>query len=116
VSDKPARRGFFSAFRRSETPEPPEPPPHAEVDAAAAPPPAASVEEPPKKGGWFQRLKQGLAKTSARLSQDIAGLFTKRKLDAETLEELEDLLIQADLGVEMASRIATALAKGRHDK
>jgi fused signal recognition particle receptor len=124
VSDKPARRGFFSAFRRGGTPEPaqpPEAPPHAEVEQPAAPPPAIAEdeppsEEPPKKAGWFQRLKQGLAKTSARLSQDIAGLFTKRKLDAETLEELEDLLIQADLGVEMASRITTALAKGRHNK
>ena len=77
------------------------------------PPPAA---EPPKKQGWFQRLKAGLTKTSAKLSQDIAGIFTKRKLDADTLEELEDLLIQADLGVETAMRITEALAKGRYDK
>jgi fused signal recognition particle receptor len=114
------RRGFFSAFRRAGTPEPPQPPPeappHAEVEQLADPPPPAIAEEPPKKVGWFQRLKQGLAKTSARLSQDIAGIFTKRKLDADTLQELEDLLIQADLGVEMASRITAALAKDRHDR
>jgi fused signal recognition particle receptor len=79
---------------------------------------AATVAEPAgdKKQGWFQRLKAGLTKTSARLSQDIAGIFTKRKLDADTLEELEDLLIQADLGVDTAMRITAALAKGRHDK
>ena len=72
--------------------------------------------EPPKKQGWFQRLKAGLTKTSAKLSQDIAGIFTKRKLDADTLEELEDLLIQADLGVETAMRITEALSKGRYNK
>jgi fused signal recognition particle receptor len=72
--------------------------------------------EPPKKQGWFQRLKTGLTKTSARLSEDIAGIFTKRKLDAATLGELEDLLIQADLGVETAMRITEALAKGRFNK
>jgi fused signal recognition particle receptor len=88
-----------------------EPPPQAPAEA-----PAAAPELPAKKQGWFQRLKQGLTKTSARLTQDIASIFTKRKLDADTLQELEDLLIQADLGVETAMRITTALAKGRHNK
>jgi fused signal recognition particle receptor len=73
-------------------------------------------KEPPGKPSWFQRLRQGLAKTSNQLAQNIAGIFTKRKLDADTLQELEDLLIQADLGVDTAGRITTALAKGRHDK
>ena len=57
-------------------PEPPAPP--ADRDRAPAEPAA-------KKQGWFQRLKAGLTKTSAKLSQDIAGIFTKRKLDADTL-------------------------------
>ena len=68
---------------------------------------------PPEKRGWFQRLKSGLGKTSAKLSEGITGLFTKRRLDATTLEDLEDLLIQADLGVETATRITQALSKGR---
>jgi len=85
------------------------------VDAPAAVP-EPSTEAFQKKQGWFQRLKQGLIKTSTRLSQDIAGIFTKRKLDAETLEELEDLLIQADLGVDTAARITAALSKSRHNK
>jgi fused signal recognition particle receptor len=76
----------------------------------------AQTPEPPRKLSWFQRLRQGLAKTSTQLADNIAGIFTKRKLDAETLGELEDLLIQADLGVDTAARITTALAKGRHDK
>ena len=79
------------------------------VDAATAPP-------QPEKKGWFKRLSEGLNKTSARLTTGITSLFTKRKLDDEMLEELEDLLIGADLGVETASRITAALRKGRFDK
>jgi fused signal recognition particle receptor len=115
VTDKPAKsRGLFSAFRRSA-----EPAPEAAPETVRDPTPAQQSDapaEPAPKLGWFQRLKAGLTKTSAKLSQDIAGLFTKRKLDADTLQELEDLLIQADLGVETAARISAALAKGRHDK
>lgn len=77
---------------------------------------AAEGATPPKTQGWFQRLKAGLTKTSVRLSEDIAGIFTKRKLDADTLQELEDLLVQADLGVETAMRITDALSKGRFNK
>jgi fused signal recognition particle receptor len=117
VTDKPAKsRGLFSVFRRSA-----EPAPEAVSDATPAKADAtpAKSDAPPEsapKQGWFQRLKAGLTKTSAKLSQDIAGLFTKRKLDADTLQDLEDLLIQADLGVETAQRISAALAKGRFDK
>ena len=57
-----------------------------------------------------------MAKTSTRLTEDIAGLFTKRKLGADTLKDLEELLIQADLGVETAMRITSALSKGRYEK
>jgi fused signal recognition particle receptor len=125
VSDKPAKRGgFFSAFRRGVTTAEPVPEEDAGAAAATVDPPIAegpvsapsATEQPAKKQSWFQRLKAGLTKTSARLSQDIAGIFTKRKLDADTLEELEDLLIQADLGVDTAMRITAALAKGRHSK
>jgi len=118
----PKSRGLLGLFRRSKAPPQAEPTePRGEIAAAIAQPPAATSEkpaepEPPKKQGWFQRLKAGLTKTSARLSEDIAGIFTKRKLDADTLQELEDLLIQADLGVETAMRITEALAKGRFNK
>ncbi len=71
---------------------------------------------PAGKTGWFQRLKAGLTKTSAKLSEGITSVFTKRKLDADTIEELEDLLLQADLGVETASRITGTLAKNRFGK
>lgn len=83
-----------------------------EPDAAAQP----TSEPPTQKGNWFDRLKAGLTKTSSKLSDGITGVFAKRKLDTDTLDDLEDLLIQADLGLETAARITDALAKGRYDK
>jgi len=76
----------------------------------------AEVEPAPQKKGWFSRLKDGLTKTSSRLSEGITSVFTKRKLDDDTLEELEDLLIQADLGVETAMRITERLSAENYDK
>ncbi len=69
-----------------------------------------------KTTSWFGRLKAGLSKTSSKLSEGITGLFTKSRLDAGTIEALEDLLIQSDLGVETASRITAAISKLRVDK
>jgi len=83
---------------------------------ATSRPTAAAAEPAAEKRSWFQRLKDGLTKTSSRLADGITSLFTKRKFDASTLEELEDLLIQADLGVETAARITETLAKGRYQK
>ncbi len=65
--------------------------------------------------GWFQRLRKGLTKTSSRLTEGITGVFTKRKLDDETLEELEDLLIQADLGLDVSASVAAVLRKARYN-
>jgi fused signal recognition particle receptor len=79
-----------------------------------APVSQAAPDEP--KASWFQRLKSGLTKTSSKLSSGITGLFTKRKLDAATLDDLEDLLIQADLGVDTAMRITETLSGGRFQK
>jgi fused signal recognition particle receptor len=81
--------------------------------AAATPEPAP---EPQGKKGWFDRLRSGLSKTSNKLTDGITGVFTKKKLDAAALEELEDLLIQADLGIDTASRIGNALSAGRYNK
>lgn len=74
------------------------------------------TDEPEKKHGFFGRLTQGLSKTSTQLSDGVSAIFTKRKLDKETLEELEDLLITADLGVNAAARITAALARDKFDK
>jgi len=122
VSDTPKRQGLFGLFRRDTEPVKPiaveadQETPTAPADGARPitdPPAAAPAARP---GNWFQRLKAGLTKSSSRLSQNITGIFTKRKLDAATLEELEDMLIQADLGVETAMRITAALAEGRFNK
>ncbi|WP_413710481.1 signal recognition particle-docking protein FtsY [Rhizobium sp. Rhizsp82] len=81
---------------------------------AAAPEPEPAVIQP--KLSWFQRLRAGLARTSSQLTGQITALFTKRKLDDETLQDLEDLLIQADLGVETAMRVTDTLASERYGK
>src|SRR5215203_6547881 len=70
----------------------------------------------PAKANWWGRLTEGLRRTSSSLSESVTSLFTKRKLDAATLEELEDALIQADLGVATAARIVKAVSQGRYDK
>ena len=75
----------------------------------------APLEEGAKRG-WFSRLKSGLSKSSSKLSDGISGIFTKRKLDDEALQDLEDLLIQSDLGVAMAMRITDRLSSSRYDK
>ena len=72
--------------------------------------------KPSAERGWLARLTAGLSRSSRQLGDNIAGVFTKRKLDDETLEELEDILIQADLGVETALRITDSLASGRFGK
>ncbi|WP_180900649.1 signal recognition particle-docking protein FtsY [Martelella soudanensis] len=76
----------------------------------------APAAAPVKRQTWFQRLRAGLFRTSQQLSGQIAALFTKRKLDEEALEELEDLLIQADLGVETAMRITDTLSSERYGR
>lgn len=69
-------------------------------------------EEAPRRG-WLQRLREGLAKTSGALGRGITDLFTKKRLDAATLDELEDLLIQADLGIDTATRITEEVGRQR---
>ncbi len=65
---------------------------------------------------WWQRLKGGLQRSSQALTQNVSAIFTKRKLDDEALEELEDALIQADMGVDMAQTLASRLRRDRFGK
>ncbi len=127
----PKRQGFLSRFFGVERPAEPDATAQPHLEEAARPvagetpasnehapigaeAEAASAAEP--KRSWFQRLRDGLFKTSSLLSSSITGIFTKRKLDEETLQDLEDALIQADFGIETASSICEALAKNRYDK
>lgn len=103
-------------------PEPPaEPEPVAVDEPAPLPPPPPPPSPAPApaaapKRSWWRRLTEGLSRTSSALTTGIAELFTKRKLDAATLEDLEDILIQADLGLATSARIAKAVGEGRYDK
>jgi fused signal recognition particle receptor len=72
-------------------------------------------EAPPEETGLLARLKSGLAKSNAGLTGSLSGLFTKKKLDAETVVALEEALIRADMGVAEAKRLAALVAKGRYD-
>ena len=109
-------KGFFARFRggsetkssREETPAQPESP-AVETELSTA-------TTDTRSDGWFQKLRSGLGKTSAKLTSGITDLFAKRKLDAATIDDLEDLLIQSDLGMATTSRITTAIGKGRFEK
>lgn len=103
--------------------------PPAEPPAEAAASPAAVPEASPQgrgdalsaapaaeRKGWWARLSEGLSRTSSQLTTGITDLFTKRKLDAATLDDLEDILIQADLGVDTAARVSKAVGAGRYEK
>jgi fused signal recognition particle receptor len=137
---EPEKKGWFARFRRgtpaSELPQSAEPPQSAEsevekeAEAPVSPPPSESVSETPdsparadlereeevEKKGWLSRLRAGLSKSTRRVTESITGLFTKKKLDQATLNELEDALIQADLGVSVAARLVEKLGKERFGK
>lgn len=119
--------GFFKKLFSRKAADEPKPQPELAEEMpqempAPAPEPAepeaepVGIPEPAAKTGWFGRLKAGLAKSSSALSGGITGIFTKRKLDAATLDELEELLIRADLGMEMSARIAKEVGRGRYER
>jgi fused signal recognition particle receptor len=101
----------------------PKPEPELTVEQHEAPPVAPKAElsnpdlsEPEARSSWWSRLRQGLARSSSSISRGVADIFTKRKLSADMLEDLEDVLVRADLGVDAATRIAALVGKGRYDK
>jgi fused signal recognition particle receptor len=84
--------------------------------AGDAPSTDGSAAAAAPKQGFFQRLAAGLSRSSQKLSDGVSAIFTKKKLDAETLAELEELLIGADLGVAGAASATAAIAKDRFDR
>ncbi|HEX3181709.1 MAG TPA: signal recognition particle-docking protein FtsY [Beijerinckiaceae bacterium] len=111
---KDTRPGFLGRlFGRAAADMTPEAPPPAEAPAPIAfepPPPAES------KPSWWKRLSSGLSRSSSAIGQGITDIFTKRKLDTTTLEDLEDVLVRADLGVSASQRVAEAVGRGRFDR
>jgi fused signal recognition particle receptor len=74
-----------------------------------------TTPEQPKLS-WWRRLSAGLKRTSGSLGSAVADLVTKRKFDRAMLEDIEDVLLRADLGTEVAARISAAVGHGRYDK
>jgi fused signal recognition particle receptor len=74
-----------------------------------------TTTETPKLS-WWRRLSGGLKRTSSSLGAAVADLVTKRKLDRAMLEDIEDVLLRADLGTDVAARIAEAVGAGRYDR
>ena len=74
-----------------------------------------SPQDQPKQS-WWKRLSAGLKRTSSSLGTAVADLVTKRKLDRAMLDDIEDVLLRAELGTEVAARISEAVGKGRYDK
>jgi fused signal recognition particle receptor len=132
---EPEKKGWFARFRAretvaSETPKSAEPEVEKEAETPVSPPSSESASEVPDSGtgagaeregeveqkGWLSRLRAGLSKSTRRVTESITGLFTKKKLDQDTLNELEDALIQADLGVNVAARLVEKLGRERFGK
>lgn len=80
------------------------------------PAPQVETDEEARRQGWFARMRRGLSRSADSLTSNIASVFTKARLDDDTLQELEDVLIQADLGVETAAAVTDALAGQRYGK
>ena len=100
------------------SPAPAAGPPRPEIDPATGlrlrEAPAEAVSQPAApRVPWYQRLREGLSRSSNQLGGSITSIFTKRRLDEETLQDFEDVLIQADLGLETAIRITDRLSEGR---
>jgi fused signal recognition particle receptor len=137
-SRKPKPSLFGRLFRRNDAPiGEPDPDTETESDqepepaeSEIAPPPepeesaveeqAAPMESPGAPGarpkGWWSRLRQGLARSSDSIGSGLVSIFTKRKLDGAMLDDLEDVLVRADLGVATAARISGLVGKDRYDK
>ena len=65
---------------------------------------------------WSERLFGGFRKTSEKLTENLAGIVAKARLDEAQLDELEDALILSDLGPRAAARIRAKLAGERFEK
>jgi fused signal recognition particle receptor len=93
-------------------PGPPETTPAYVERVEAEHPPAPA----PKRQSWLERLTGGLKRSSDQLTAGITSIFTQKKLDQAMLDDLEDTLIRADFGLDMASRVIEALRRDRFDR
>ena len=75
-----------------------------------------SVREQSTSQSWWRRLSSGLRRTSSSIGAAVADLVTKRRLDRAMVDDIGDVLVRADLGTEVAAKVAAAVAEGRYDK
>ena len=94
------KRGFFGLFKKKEKIK--------DVQKVQ--------KDPEKKKSWFQKLKTGLFKSSEKISDGVKKIFVNKKLDIQTLNDLEELLIMADLGPTTAEKLTAELANEKFDK
>jgi fused signal recognition particle receptor len=78
--------------------------------------PPAELDTADERRGWIRRLRAGMARSSARLTQGINTIFNRRRLDEDALLELEELLIASDMGVGVAGEVAESLRKTRFNQ
>jgi fused signal recognition particle receptor len=71
------------------------------------------MTEDRKKPGWFSRLTEGLSRSSRQMTEQVVSVFGKAPLDQAMLDDLEEMLIEADLGPKAAARITEAFGKAR---
>lgn len=88
-------------------------PTHSPVDDAIE---AEELADHSEEGGWLSRLTQGLGKSTAKMTQGLSDLVTKKKLDQDVLDQLEEVLISADLGPKTAMAIIEDFATDRFGK
>jgi fused signal recognition particle receptor len=90
---------------------------HDETDITASDMDDSTTQAPSDtRQSWWRRLRGGLSRTSTAITTAITDLVSKRRLDAGVIEELEELLIRADFGVDVAGRVVAAVGEGRYDK
>ena len=97
---KPEKKNFFGLFKKKQKVEK-----------------LPTVEkDPTEKKNWFQKLKTGLFKSSEKITEGVKKIFVNKKLDIETLNNLEELLIMAYLGPATAEKLTAELANEKFDK
>src|SRR4051812_18997496 len=74
------------------------------------------VTDEPKKKGWFSRLAEGLSRSSKQMAETVVATVAKKPLDQAALDDLEEMLIEADLGPRTAAKIAAAFGVNRFGK
>jgi fused signal recognition particle receptor len=109
MAEKPS---IFQRLFGGEAPPPTPAPSESPGPPETLPPEAA----PPPLRNWFDRLATGLKRSSDQLTDGIASVFTKKRLDNAMLDELEDVLIQADFGIDMAASVTDTLRRDRFDR